>query len=177
MDGLTFTVGVVKALAWPVAFVLIALVFRKQLVVLIATIKRGKFGPAEIEFERGVKSMEASAASLPSAPTPDSAIKDAAFNPRAAVLEAWLRLEDDVIDLAIRRGLANPTAHRYARGAFEAVEKSGLLRPDRLRLLDELRDLRNWAVHYPEFSPDSAAVVSYMQSAAALGQELRSLTP
>lgn len=177
MDGLTFIAGIVKALAWPVAVVVISLIFRKQLISLLATIKRGKFGPAEVEFERGVKAIEASAASLPSAPTPDSAIKDAAFNPRATVLEAWLRLEDEVIDLAMRRQLTNPTAYRYARGAFDAVEKSGLLGPDSLRLLGELRELRNLAVHYPEFSPDPAAVVSYMQSAAALGQELHSLMP
>jgi|GEM_PF-6821416 len=34
MDGLTFTVGIVNALAWPAAVVIIALVFRKQLIVL-----------------------------------------------------------------------------------------------------------------------------------------------
>ena len=175
MDGLTFTVGIVKALAWPLAVVVIALLFRKQLIDLLATIKRGKFGSAEIEFERGVKTIEASASSTPATPPPDATIKEAAFNPRAAVLEAWLRLEDQVIDLAMRRGLTNATARRYAHGALVAVKQSGLLSPASLRLLDKLQDLRNWAVHYPDFSPDPEAVITYMQSAAALGQELQAL--
>lgn len=175
MDGLTFTVDIVRALAWPLAVVVIALLFRKQLIGLLATIKRGKFGAAEIEFERGVKAIEASASVAPATPPRGAIIKEAAFHPRAAVLEAWLHLEDQVIELAMRRGLANPTARRYAQGALAAVRQSGLLSPASLDLLDKLQELRNWAVHYPEFSPDPEAVVTYMQSAAALGQELQAL--
>jgi hypothetical protein len=175
MDGLTFTVGIVKALAWPVAVVIIALLFRKQLIGLLATIKRGKFGPAEVEFERGVRAIEASAPELPRVSTPSAAVERATLSPRLAVLEAWLRLEDQVIDVAMRRGLAQPTAHRYARGAFQGLKQSGLLKPQHLQLLEELEDLRNWAVHYPEFSPDPSAVVSYIQSAAALGKVLEAL--
>lgn len=176
MDRLTFTVEIVKALAWPGAVVIIAMVFRKQFIGLMATIRRGKFGPAEFEFERGVRAIEASGAELHRISTPSAEVERAIVSPRLAVLEAWLRLEDQVIDVAMRRGLTQPTAHRYARGAIEGLKQSGLLKPEHLQLLEELEDLRNWAVHYPEFSPDPSAVVSYIQSAAALGRELETLT-
>lgn len=175
MDGYSFIVGIVRALAWPVAVVVIALLFRKQLIGLLASVKRGKFAGAEVEFERGVRAIEVPMSAPPSASSRESAIKEAAFNPRAAVLEAWLKLEDQVIEVAFQRGLVNPSAHRWPQGAMAAVKKSGLLPPVSLNLLDKLRELRNWAVHYSEFSPDPSTVVTYMQAAAVLGKELQTL--
>ncbi|MGE6790619.1 hypothetical protein ACQKFS_01120 [Pseudomonas guineae] len=176
MDALTFIGGIVNALAWPAAIVIISLIFRKPLSGVLTTIKRGKFGAAEIEFERGVRSIETSAPELPHVATPPLTMERATIHPRLAVLEAWLKLEDQVIDLALSRGLTQLTARRYARGAFQGLKESGLLKPNHLELLDELEELRNWAVHYPDFSPDPSAVVSYIQSAAALGRELELLT-
>lgn len=177
MDGPTFTVEMVRALAWPLSVLVIALLFRKQFVELLKAIKKGKFGPAEFEFERGVQAIQASVIDLPSAPTPSSTIKDAAFNPRGTVLESWLRLEDQAIELALKRGLTNATARRYALGAIQSIKRSGLLRPDHMQVLDELQDLRNRAAHDPDFSPDPGAVVAYVRLAADLGQEMASLTP
>ena len=124
-----------------------------------------------------MRAIEASAPELPQVSTPSAAVKRATMSPRLAVIEAWLRLEDQVIDAAMRLGLTQPTARRHDRGAFHGLKQSGLLKPEHLQLLEELQDLRNLAVHYPEFSPDPSAVVSYIQSAAALGKELDALTP
>ena len=175
MDRLTFTAEVIKAVAWPVAVFAIALVFRKQLNFLLQAMKKGKFGPAEFEFERGVQAIEASVSDLPSAPPSQAVIKDAAAHPRAAVLEAWLRLEDQVIDLAMTRGLTNATARRYAPASIRSVKESGLLKNSHLRALDDLQELRNRAAHDPDFAPDPSAVVSYVRLAADLGRELEAL--
>lgn len=177
MDGLTFTAEVIKALAWPAAVLVIAILFREQLIRLLQAVKKGKFGPAEFEFERGVQAIEAAATDLPSAPMNQSLIRDAAVHPRAAVLEAWLRLEDQVIELAMKRGLAQPTARRYAPASLRGVKQSGLLKESHLQVLEELQDLRNRAAHDPDFSPDPSAVVSYARLAADLGRELEALAP
>lgn len=143
---------------------------------LLRTLKKGKFGPAEFEFEREIMQIEAAAGDLPSAPTPSEAVKEASSNPRAAVLEAWLKLEDQAIDLALKRGLTNATARRYAAGAIQGIKKSGLLKETHLRVFEELQDLRNRAAHDPDFSSTPDAVLSYVRLAADLGQELERLS-
>jgi hypothetical protein len=172
MTSLVLAVELVKALAWPVAAVVLALLFRSQVSTLLRTIKRGKIGSAEFEFERDVQAIEARVPDLPSLPPPASAAKDATANPRGTVLEAWLKLEDSVIDLAMRRGLTNATARRYPSASIQAVRKSGLLPPAHLSLLSELQELRNRAAHDPDFSADPDAVLSYVRLAADLEHQL-----
>jgi hypothetical protein len=177
LDSLTFIVELTKALAWPITFVVVALLFRKQLISLLGALKKGKVGPAEFEFEREVRQIESAAADLPSAPTSSEVAREAASNPRGAVLEAWLKLEDQAIDLALSRGLTNATARRYALGAINGIRKSGLLKDEYLRVLEELQELRNRAAHDPDFTSSPDAVLSYVRLAADLGQELERLTP
>lgn len=173
MTSLALVVGLVEALAWPVAAVVLALLFRSQVSTLLQSIKRGKIGSAEFEFEREVQAIEARIPDLPSLPPPASAAKDATANPRGTVLEAWLKVEDRVIDLAMRRGLTNATARRYAPASLRAVRNSGLLPPAHLNLLSELQELRDRAAHDPDFSPDPDAILSYVRLAADLEHQLR----
>ena len=86
-----------------------------------------------------------------------------------------MRLEDQVIDLAMTRGLTNATARRYAPASIRSVKESGLLKNSHLRALDDLQELRNRAAHDPDFAPDPSAVVSYVRLAADLGRELEAL--
>jgi hypothetical protein len=55
MDSLAFISEMTKSLAWPLVSVCIAFIFRRQLQALLGRIKKGKVGPAEFEFEEGVK--------------------------------------------------------------------------------------------------------------------------
>ena len=175
MDGLTFTAELVKALAWPVSILVMAFLFRKQLVFLLQAMKKGKIGPAEFEFELGVEALSANITDLPSAPADQSIIRYAAMHPRAAVLEAWLRLEDQAIDLAMSLGLTNATARRYAPASIRAVKESGLLKAGHMEVFERLHELRDRAAHDPDFSPAASAVVSYVRLAADLGRELEAL--
>lgn len=175
MDWALLAVELIKAVAWPVTAIVLALLFRGQVVSLLRSIKRGKIGSAEFEFEREVQAIEASVPDLPSLPPPISAAKDATANPRGTVLEAWLKLEDRVIDLAMRRGLTNATARRYPSGSLQALRRSGLLPESHLNLLSELQDLRNRAAHDPDFAPDPDSVLSYVRLAADLEGHLESL--
>jgi len=180
MDVLTFIAGVVEHLAWPVAVVTLAMIFREEFRVLLRNLRRGKVGSAEFEFERGVASLEANAQDLIEASdtdSDDSSVKRLArLHPRAAILEAWMRLEDQIIDAATRMNLANPTAHRYALGALRGLRESQLLPANRLAVLDELQDLRNQAAHDPEFAPTPGSVITYVHVAENLGAEIEELS-
>lgn len=57
MDGLTFTAEIVKALAWPVAAVVIALVFHRQLKALLGRIRKGSIAGADFEFDQELKEL------------------------------------------------------------------------------------------------------------------------
>lgn len=163
----------VKALAWPLAIVVVAMLFRRQLMSLLAAIKKGKFGPAEFEFERQIGYIEATA-QLPAAPSPVDAFQSATDDPRGAILTAWLKVEDRIIRLG--------TTHRLTEGprrspnrAYDDVIRSGLLSESSLKVLKGLRWLRNEAAHAADFAPTVDAVVSYMRLAADLTQELEGL--
>ncbi len=177
MDGMTFIVEVAKAVAWPAATVLLGALFRKQLADLSKAITKGKFGNLEFEFARRVADVAASVPDLPSSSVSPTAIGHAVVNPRGAILEAWLAVEEQAITLALSRALVQPTARRYPAGAIQGIAKSGLLSPNHVLALSELQQLRNRATHDPDFSPDPDAVVSYVQLANDLTNELRKLTP
>lgn len=175
MDWLTFIAEIVKAIAWPVAVVLLARIFRPELANLLRGLKKGKIGPAEFEFERTVKELESTAPDLAWTPAetdrPIEYVRLAATHPRAAILEAWVRLEDRAIEFALSKGLTNPSARRHPQGAFAGIRSSGILSKRHLDVLDELRELRNEAAHDPDFNPPYDAVVTYVYLAENLLRE------
>lgn len=177
MDRLTFIAEMAKALAWPTAAVLLGALFRKQLSDLSKAITKGKLGNLEFEFAQRVADVAASLPDLPSTSVSPSTLGLASANPRGAILEAWLAVEDQVITLALTLGLTNATARRYPLGSIQAIAKSGLLSPNHVLALSELQQLRNRATHDPDFSPDTDAVVSYVQLANDLNNELKRLMP
>lgn len=172
MDTLLFIAELSKALAWPLAAFGIALLFRKQLVELLRTVKRGKVGPAEFEFEREIKAVESAAMQLPSANSQPHAASEATANPRGAILDAWIRLEDQAIGFALKNELVRPTARRNPHGAIKSILGSGRLSDLSRQVLEKLYELRNLAAHDPDFKPDADSVLAYVRLAADLGLEL-----
>jgi hypothetical protein len=130
---------------------------------------------AEFEFERDVRELESSAQALPSTKSPDNAALIATENPRGAVLGAWLNLEEQIISLAMRKGLTNATARRYPRGSIEALMKSELVTSSDHSIIENMRELRNLAAHDPDFSPNPDSVLSYLQLSSDLGARLEQL--
>ena len=113
MDILTFIAELVKATAWPLAAITIALIFRQQLRALLSRIRKGKVGPAEFEFEQEVKELtEQAPLQLPPPQVGTPTVTLATTNPRAAILEAWLGIESSVHRLAYNSDLPAPSAHR-----------------------------------------------------------------
>lgn len=177
MDGLSFVAEIVKALSWPVAAVSLGVLFRKPLSELSKVITKGKFGGIEFEFAQRVADVAASLPDLPSSAVPPGSISRATANPRGAIVEAWLAVEEQVMSLALALGLTHGTARRYPMGSIRAIAKSDLLSPDHVLALNELQQLRNRAAHDPDFTPDPESVVSYVQLANDLNNELKSLMP
>jgi len=174
MDNLTFIAEIVKAIAWPAAAIVIAVLFRKQLRALLERIRKGKFGPAEFEFEQEVKELAEQAPIPLPAPTPASTptVSLATSNPRAAILEAWLRVESSAQRLAYYNHVSSPSTPRTTTNILRSLEKSGLLTFEDVALFNDLRVLRNQAVHDSDFSPSAESAIQFVQLADTLKQRL-----
>lgn len=175
MTVLQFLASLADSLAWPVVVLVLAWKFHVPLVALLKALRLGKVGNTEFEFEQGVKEAEVAAADLLPAPTEASergSVREAIVHPRAAVLEAWMELEEKAIGAAFSRGVLKPTARRWPEGDIRGLQKAKLLKDQHQIALDQLRELRNQAAHHPDFRPKPDAVLSYVTLAQELGAEL-----
>ena len=181
MDNLTFLASIIKSLAWPVAAVILALLFKDQIKKLAPFVKRLKAGPVEAEFERDVRQLwESAPAQYKSSyaiPSDTASIgfllNLAALHPRSAVLEAWVRLE-----AAARAALPQPTnpgamtSYLPAARLAEALVQAGVIDQRQVTLYHELRRLRNEVAHAVASEPTQESVLSYIELASLLQSQL-----
>lgn len=173
MDGLSFTVEIVKAAAWPAVALVVTLLFRPEVRALLGRTRRGKVGPAEFEFEETVRAVASDARGLNLPPqVPPQAVASGA-EPRAVILQAWVEVEDALTHLAYARA---PNAQALPGSTYAALRQlahSGVLGPEYIALLNDLRTLRNQAVHELEFKPSAESVLAYVKLANELKGVLR----
>jgi len=174
MDVLTFIAAIVKALAWPVAAIVIAVLFRKQLRALLERIRKGKIGPAEFDFEQEVKELVEQAPAPLQLPTPAATptVSLATNNPRAAILEAWLRVEGSAHRLSYYSRLTPPSLPRNTTNILRSIAKNDLVSSEDIALFNDLRGLRDQAVHDMEFRPSPDSAIQYVQLADGLQDRL-----
>lgn len=178
MNWLEFFASLVGSLAWPACVLVFAYFLRMELPELVKGLRRLKFKDLELEFEKSSKAIAAMAKeSLPHSAYPvkiaGQSQDDAAnrlsyisdFAPRSAILEAWLLVESAAID-AIRKS-KGPT-FRSLPGPMrlrDSLVKAGLLNPEQQAVFEQLRTLRNEAVHARDAEFSSSAVNNYVESA------------
>ena len=162
MDVNTLGVGLADALAWPVFTALIAgfvvWILRKPIIELLSRVSRVSYGSAIVDLaplEQLIDEQVETAA-------PDLRVSDAIRNdPRAAVIEAWLRFE-----LAARNILESRDIHRPVRSplqVLEVLDRNELLPGNMYEMLDGLRRVRNSAAHDLNFSFDSSYASEYVR--------------
>jgi hypothetical protein len=167
VDTKQFVASLVSSLAWPVAVVVILLLFREQLRKLLDTpLKRLKAGPSgvELEFDRIISEAAAQVEPLPQLePARESATADladvAALSPAAAVLDGFTRVEEK---LRTRLRDAGDQRADEQRGAMALTRYAGqkqLISPETVEAIRGLAVLRNLAAHggATDVTPDRAA--------------------
>jgi hypothetical protein len=154
--------------------------FRRQLQGLLTRIKKGKVGPAEFEFEQGVRELRQELPKelpLPLPPVAEEAdVLRIIAEPRTVVLEAWLKLETALEELGKKTNQYNALAAPDSAYLANNLAKSGVLEPWLLNLYRDLRRLRNQATHEREFSPSVESVRDYVQMAQELEAEIRKVS-
>ncbi|MBA4355523.1 MAG: hypothetical protein C0409_12625, partial [Novosphingobium sp.] len=145
---LEWSASVLGALAWPLAALVIALVFRRHLLALLARLDELNWGDKSARFARKLDRLE-SEAPLVSAEPDGPAIalsgdhgrflKLLDLSPTAAVLDSWSRVEEALQGLALNHALASGDAAEAGR----ALQQRGVLPARTVGMIGEMRSLRN----------------------------------
>ncbi|MCD2513421.1 hypothetical protein [Comamonas endophytica] len=161
MDWLTFTAEIFKAAAWPLAAVAIALMFRAQLRALLTRMNKGRFGPAEFEFEQTLQTLvaqSAAAGTLHSPATAASAMRTS-VPPREAIAVAWHALE------------------HAAQVRAQTVPRLPPLQAQDMALYQQLEALHEQAIGQSQFHPSAQAVNNYARLARGLQARMKGVPP
>lgn len=179
MAGFELLAALVGSLAWPLAVLIVALIFRHQLAALLARpFTHVKAGPFEVTWDREIAEVEAELESPPplddrpqrEPPTDRDLIELATTIPRLAVLEAFARMVEQLRELLAGGGIDGDrgTARMLARRALDA----GLIPPETMRAIEGLAALRNLAAHGRARDIDEGRALDYIAQAGAVRHAL-----
>jgi hypothetical protein len=186
MGWLQFFASAIGSLAWPLALVVTVCLLRKPIASLLPLLQRLKFRELELEFGKSVEEVSAEIAKeLPPAPPTDgkssinevaALVKIAEASPRAAVLQAWIMVEQTAYEAARALGW-QPPSNKASNGTFaiKFLARHPALESDRIDLLQQLRHLRNQAAHAPELALGKSAAIEYASSAARVARYLHTI--
>lgn len=177
MDWPTFTVEIVKALAWPIVAVVVIIVFHKKLTELLEQITEFKAWGAEAKFAKKTKEALVEAKEIeaieqppplppePAEPVPppfdpNAPVEDRylariepinksmlAASPTGAMLVARRNLEAAVKRLCAREGVLVPGPSINLRKAIEALKDQDIISPRTYASAVNLMKLGNEASH------------------------------
>ena len=145
-------VALAGALAWPLALVLVALLFRAQWIALLHRLDELRWGDKSARFSRRLDRLERAAPFPPVLPPPHEDEPDLALSgdharflqllelsPSAAVLDAWARVEEGLARLA-RRGGSDALVRRVRGQVVElAALRAAATRGEVVTVPDALR--------------------------------------
>lgn len=176
MGWLEWSSSVIGSTAWPIALVVVALIFRGQITKLLKRIKGAKYGDAQVSFGEDLDKVERKVEVI--APTPEAneqqddlanipdldptlaAIANehnkfaqlAAISPSAAVLNSWTDVEFALRELMNIHGISSVSGQRSGFQMGMTLHKQKVLDRETMDVINELKNLRNDAAHGREVS-------------------------
>jgi hypothetical protein len=181
MDWLSFLSNIVGSLAWPGTIIVIIFLVRKPLGDLLPLLQRLKYKDLELEFGRRIGEVKDEVErELPGEAQrifPEKEIeplaKLAEISPRSAILEAWRAVEEATLEAAKRVAGPDFRNRTLTFNAIRFLEKQGSIDENIVRLLREIRSLRNEAAHAPNFALSKESALEYAASAAAVANYVK----
>ena len=179
-----FIAAMTKALAWPVAVVAVAVLFREQLRRLLSTgpARRMKAGPIEIEWDRTVAEaqVELDQPGVPPAlpastagPVSVELVEVAQRSPTAAVMEAHAVIERELRELLTANGVPDDQLRAGASGLARLGVQRGAVTEETLRAVEGLSVLRNLAAHGRAGDVTTERAIDYLALADAVLYAIR----
>jgi hypothetical protein len=169
----SYIVKIVEATAWPITSIVLVILLRAEIRSLIPLVKKLKAGPLEAEFERQVSELRSIVDTAPLlGPSPMTerlviAEKLAEVNPRSAILEAWREIESTARRVLKERfPELTESQLRSTREVIRLLREKDLVSLEESSQLNEMRFLRNQAVHVESFQPNHEAAINFIQLAS-----------
>lgn len=165
-------VELVKAIAWPAAAIWLGYLFRTELRQLLGRVSAVKYGDVEASFGQNLDKAEKDAQGIVS---PKSEVSEeelskkelllriAEVSPRAAVVEAWTLIEMAAMKNGIWSGAAIKRTN--PKMILDHLEASGKFSPVSLKLVQQLKQIRNQATHLPDFAITQSEAERYLDLA------------
>lgn len=180
----------VDAVAWPIAVLLIALLFRSELRSLLGRMTTLKYKELQAEFEKKLDSAEKEAKAISTnkaidqkiytnvmdyiEDTKSRLIRIAEVSTRAAIIEAWTELETAIHYTAKEKGMDEGKRVSMNQLIERLVEK-GMISKKLLTLYNDLRALRNQVAHTREYHVTYSQAERYIFLAIDFAVELHSI--
>ena len=164
-------------IAWPAAVVWIAYLFKGEFRSLLHRMSQLKYKDVEAKFEIGLAEAEAKVSSIEQSSSPlrpeitsklELLRRIADVSPRAAIMEAWVLVEDAAGKSGFVQGAAIPRIN--PRLFVEELVRCEKLPKGSDSLLVQMRKLRNQAAHLPDFSLNQDEADRYLQLAARVSE-------
>ncbi len=183
LDWKTFTVEIVKAVAWPLVVAVIAFQLKDKISELLPRIKKLKHKDTELEFAEGVSKLvreqEAEGNNQPEVPVTNEVqerynflLKLADISPRSAVLEAFREIEHASAS-TISKLSAEPSAHGGKSPLSMQRQLSELaLTKNEVKMFNQLRVLRNKAAHDRDFNLHGMPIEAYIDLSLSLANRI-----
>jgi hypothetical protein len=190
VDWLTFISSLVGSLAWPAMVVVLAVIFRPQVTRLFSTVRRLKWGSLDADLDERLEAVTREAEQVlppPQRPSQDAAESESTFArilrradplerlaedaPRAAIIDAWIAVEDALRAAAGRAGVGTHLPVTSA-SVLNELGRRGIVDPSLAALINELHALRNEAVHAREFKVGRDEALKYAYVARLVADTL-----
>jgi hypothetical protein len=185
MDWLTFITRIVDALAWPGTVIVVLILIRKELPEIARNLRKLKIKGVELEFGEAAKAVASEAKdAVPSGGAntrlmgqPKDELAERLYSiaelaPRAAILEAWLQVEAAAVDVIRKKSSPNLKSLPGPMRLRDNLMKIEILNPKQMAVFENLRILRNEAVHLAEAQFTRASVENYIEAALAMAAYL-----
>lgn len=179
--------SLVETLAWPVTVLILVLLFRQEVGGLAKRLSTLKYKNVEAKFDKELR--EAEKAALQVTPHLDSEHLEtvdeeservslgrleriAQVSPRAAISEAWMEVEQAAQQLAANAEPPGVVKYSpYALGEF--LSNKGIVDDAAASFYNQLRSVRNKAMHTRDFVIESEEAERYFELAMGLVAYLR----
>ncbi|WP_179033034.1 MULTISPECIES: hypothetical protein [Paenibacillus] len=189
MDWLTFFSKIIDSMAWPLSVVLLIFFLRKQLVELLPGLKNLRYKDFELIFERKIEEID-NKIEKAQLPNPESKkpinevpseyeekykhLNEININsPRAAIIESWLLVEEELNRLS--KSYFDDSINRTPLMIIKQLMKKNVVSKELLEIIDQLRQLRNEAVHAPRLNPSVYITKEYINNVFRVVEALKEI--
>lgn len=166
-----YFVSIIDSLAWPVTLIIIILILKNPLIDLVPYINKLKYKDLEIEFEKSLNELSQKTKSKNQNLEHMSHKEKININkikhgsPRINIMESWLSLENTILSTLYHYSLIDTKEPIAIQKSIKILKEKEILSTDDVEIINQLKQLRNKAVHEVYFNISENEVKQFLEIA------------